>query len=64
MAKDKVILCAYYCSAGVCALGKKECHIWREMQTCPSYKKKPHSIPIRKDNRKQKLDRARRKDRD
>lgn len=60
--KDKNIICKHYVRAGVCSISNKECHVWREMQTCPFYEKKTHALPIRADRRKRKLEDARRKD--
>lgn len=62
MASERNIVCRFYECAGVCSKGKKECHIWKEMQTCPFYEKKKGSDPIRQDNRKKKLNKARSRD--
>ena len=62
MAKERVIQCIHYVNEGVCDLGKKKCRFWKEMQTCPTYKKKPGALPARTDNRKQKMERIRKKE--
>lgn len=55
MARERLIQCIHYSCEGVCDLGKK-CRFWKEMQTCPTYKKKAGAAPIRSDNRRRKLD--------
>ena len=41
MATERTIQCIHYLHEGSCDLGKKKCRFWKEMQTCPTYKKKP-----------------------
>ena len=62
MATERVIQCIHYVCEGSCDLGKKECRFWKEMQICPTYKKKPGALPARTDNRRQKIERMRRKE--
>jgi hypothetical protein len=59
--KDRVIVCEHYVNEGTCDLGK-EGTFWHHCQTCGSYKKKAGAKPARTDNRKQKLDRIRRRE--
>lgn len=61
--QDRVIICKFYECTGVCSKGKKECHIWTEMQTCPFYEKKKGTKPIRVNNKKKKINSARERDR-
>lgn len=62
MATERTIQCIHYLHEGSCDLGKKKCRFWKEMQTCPTYKKKPGALPARTDNRRQKIEKARRKE--
>lgn len=64
MASERNIICRFYECKGVCSKGKKECGVWKEMQTCPFYEKKKGSKPMRVNNKAKKLDRAKRKDSD
>lgn len=61
--QDRTIQCLHYICEGKCALGKKECHFWKEMQKCPTYKKKPRTLPARVDNRRKKLEKLKNKER-
>ena len=62
MAKERGV-CIHYQheGAGGCDLGK-ECEFWGHCQTCKTWKKKPGSKPARTDRRKEKLDKAKRKE--
>lgn len=64
MASERNIICRFYECKGVCSKGKKECRIWKEMQTCPFYEKKKGTKPMRANNKAKKLDKAKRKDTD
>lgn len=65
MAKERTIACKHYKSEGTCDIKpNKKCRFWKEMQTCPTYKKLEGGKPVRTDNRRQKLDRIQRKDRE
>lgn len=62
MAKERLIVCDHYKCENVCDIKNKQCRFWKEMQTCPTYKKKPGAKPARTDNRKKKLDKIMRKE--
>lgn len=63
MAKEKGTCLHYHFEgAGGCDLGK-ECSYWHLCQTCPQWMRKPGSGIPRPDLRRQKLDRARKKER-
>ena len=61
MGKTREIVCLHYISKGNCDLGKNA-EFYGLCQTCPSYKKKPGSKPVRVDNRKKKLERILKKE--
>lgn len=61
MARVREIQCIHYQCHGKCALGK-EADFYGHCQTCPTYKKKPGAKPARTDNRKKKLDKIMRKE--
>ena len=60
MAKERGV-CIHYKYEGCCDLGK-DCEFWGHCQTCPTWKKKPGSLPPRPDTRRKKLDKARKRD--
>ena len=59
--RDRNILCEHYVRAGVCDLGK-ECHIYKEMQKCSKYKKDKNKKPFRTNNKRQKLEKIRKRE--
>ena len=64
MAKDREIICQYYtCAGGPCAKRGISVHFRDECQTCRKYCPIKGSKPARTDNRKKKLDRIIRKER-
>lgn len=63
MAKVREICCIHYKAKGECDLGKKA-EFYGLCQTCPSYKKKPGAKPARTDNRRRKLEKYRKHDRE
>lgn len=61
MGRTREIACIHYKAEGVCDLGKDAC--FRGLcQTCPVYSSLRHGRPARKDTRRQRADRARRKE--
>lgn len=62
MAKTREIVCIHYQHEGSCDLGK-DATFYGHCQTCKTYKKRTGAKPARTDNRRQKLDRIRRKER-
>lgn len=60
--KDREIACVHYKAEGVCDLGK-DGTFRGHCQTCPSYSPLRHGRPARVDTRKQRAERARRKER-
>ena len=63
MAKVREICCIHYKAKGECDLGKKA-EFYGLCQTCPSYKKKPGAKPARTDNRRRKLEKYRKHERE
>lgn len=63
MAKDREIKCLHYLCEGSCDLGHKGT-FRHACQTCKQYNPVRGSMPARKDNRRQKLERAQCHDRD
>ena len=61
MAKTREIVCIHYICNGKCDLGK-EAEFYGLCQTCPSYSPLRHGKPARTDTRKQRAERARRKE--
>ena len=61
MAKTREIVCVHYISKGSCDLGKDAEFYWL-CQRCQKYKPKQGMKPARSDNRRKKLDAARKKD--
>lgn len=59
--KDRVLVCEHYKCNGVCDLGKI-CHFWKEMQKCTKYIPNKKSKPIRINNKKEKLEKIKRKE--
>lgn len=60
--KERVLVCKHYkCNGGVCELGKT-CHFWKEMQKCQKYMPNKKSRPIRTNNKKEKLEKIRKKE--
>lgn len=60
--KEKVLVCEHYkCNGGICKLGKI-CHFWKEMQKCQKYIPNKKSRPIRTNNKKEKLEKIRKKE--
>lgn len=63
MARTRELVCIHYKAKGECDLGKKA-EFYGLCQTCPSYKKKPGAKPARTDNRRRKLEKYRKHDRE
>ena len=63
MARTRELVCIHYKAKGECDLGKKA-KFYGLCQTCPSYKKKPGAKPARTDNRRRKLEKYRKHDRE
>lgn len=63
MAKTREIVCIHYKAKGECDLSKKA-EFYGLCQTCPSYKKKSGAKPARVDNRRRKLEKYRKHERD
>lgn len=63
MARTRELVCIHYKAKGECDLGKKA-EFYGLCQTCPSYKKKPGAKPARVDNRKRKLEKYRKHERE
>lgn len=63
MAKVREICCIHYKAKGECDLGKKA-EFYGLCQTCSSYKKKPGAKPARTDNRRRKLEKYRKHERE
>ena len=61
MAKDREIPCKFYECKHSCTLGK-DADFYGLCQTCPSYSPLRHRKPARTDTRKQRAERARRKE--
>ena len=61
MSKTREIQCIHYVCEGTCDLGK-DGTFRHQCQTCKTYKKKPHALPARTDNRRHKLERIRRRE--
>ena len=61
MAKTREIPCIHYKCKGECDLGKKA-EFYGLCQTCPSYSPLRHGKPARIDTRKQRIERARKKE--
>lgn len=60
--RDREIACIHYIHNGNCDLGKKA-EFYGLCQTCKSYSAKRGSQPARTDNRKQKMERIMKKER-
>jgi len=63
MARTRELVCIHYKAKGECDLGKKA-EFYGLCQTCPSYKKKPGAKPARADNRRRKLEKYRKHERE
>ncbi len=63
MARTRELVCIHYKAKGECDLGKKA-EFYGLCQTCPSYKKKPGAKPARTDNRRRKLEKYRKHERE
>lgn len=63
MAKTREIPCIHYVCHGNCDLGK-DAEFYGLCQTCPTYKAKRGAAPARVDNRRKKLEKIRKRDRD
>ena len=63
MARTRELVCIHYKAKGECDLGKKA-EFYGLCQTCPSYKKKPGAKPARTDNRRRKLKKYRKHERE
>ena len=63
MAQTRELVCIHYKAKGECDLGKKA-EFYGLCQTCPSYKKKPGAKPARTDNRRRKLEKYRKHERE
>ena len=63
MAKVREICCIHYKAKGECDLGKKA-EFYGLCQTCQKYFPKPGSRPARTDNRRRKLEKYRKHDRE
>lgn len=63
MSKTREVVCIHYQCEHSCDLGKKA-EFYGHCQTCPTYKARPGGIPARKDNRRQKIERDHRRDKD
>ena len=63
MGKTREIICIHYISKGNCNLGK-DAEFYGLCQTCPQYKKKSGAKPARTDNRRKKLDKIIKRERD
>lgn len=61
MAKNREIACTHYKCEGNCDLGK-EGTFYKQCQHCKNYSKLAGGKPARTDNRRQKMDRIRRKE--
>lgn len=59
--KERNIICQHYERAGVCAISKKKCFVSKEMQHCAKYVAVKGGKPIKPDNRKAKLERAKKR---
>lgn len=59
--KDRNLICKYYICAGVCSQGKS-CSVWSSMQHCGSYVPDLNSKPLRENNKREKLEKIRRKE--
>ena len=62
MAKTREIVCIHYVNKGTCDLGK-EASFYGLCQTCSQYKKKPGAKPNRINTKRQKIEKALRKER-
>lgn len=62
MAREREIQCIHYVCEGNCDLGK-DGTFRGHCQICPTYRKKPGAKPARTDTRRQRLDRANKRDR-
>lgn len=58
--RERNIICVHYERAGVCAISKKECMVQGLMQHCGKYEPRKGSQPIRANQRRKKLERAKR----
>lgn len=56
--KDRNIICTHYARAGECAISKRECHAFGQMQHCPDYAPRKGSKPIRPNLRKSKRNKS------
>lgn len=63
MGKTREIICIHYINKGNCDLGK-DAEFYGLCQTCPQYKKKSGAKPARIDNRRKKLDKIIKRERD
>jgi len=63
MARTRELVCIHYKAKGECDLGKKA-EFYGLCQTCPSYKKKLGAKPARTDNRRRKLEKYRKHERE
>lgn len=61
--KTREIVCIHYKAEGCCDLGK-EGTFYKQCQICKTYKKLPGGRPARTDNRRQKMERIIRKEKD
>ena len=61
MARTREIQCIHYVCEHNCDLGKDAC-FYGLCQTCPTYSSLRHGRPARVDTRKQRAERARRKE--
>ena len=61
MAKTREIVCIHYQNKGSCDLGK-DAEFYGLCQTCPQYRKKPGAKPARVNNRRKKLEDAKKKE--
>lgn len=61
MAKVREIACIHYKYHGCCDLGKNA-DFYGHCQTCPTYSPLRHGRPAREDTRRQRAERARRKE--
>lgn len=59
--RERNLICKHYERAGVCAISKKECMVQGVMQHCGKYEARKGSEPIRVNQRRKKLESAKRK---
>ena len=59
--KDRNLICKHYVRAGECAITKRKCMVQGEMQHCGKYEARKGTEPIRANQRRKKLERAKRR---